>query len=257
MMMGSAAKKPAAKPAAAKKPAVKAAVKPAAKPAAKKPPAKKPAGKKLDTQGSRPARAQWDRKPPKKGDTVKLNAPAPREFAYGLPGAYNIIGGGTLQFDPYGFLDGKTELEVNRYRECELTHGRVGMLAAVGFIVQENFHPLFSGVGGPAIDQIPQLPFWWWISASLGITFCEFYRIGIAFRELNGETLKAETALRPGYKPGQIGFDPLGLAPTDPKEFRLMQEKELAHARLGMIAAAGFLAQEAVTKTTWSAADGF
>ena len=25
---------------------------------------------------------------------------------------------------------------------------------------QENFHPLFSGVGGPAIDQIPQLPFW-------------------------------------------------------------------------------------------------
>mgnify|MGYP002637656862 FL=1 len=30
-----------------------------------------------------------------------------------------------------------------------------------------------------------------------------------------------------------------------------MQEKELAHARLGMIAAAGFLAQEAVTKATW------
>ena len=130
------------------------------------------------------------------------------------------------------------------------------MLAAVGFIVQENFHPLFSSVGGPAIDQIPQLPFWWWISASLGITFCEFYRIGIAFRELNGETLKAETALRPGYKPGQIGFDPLGLAPDDPAEFRIMQEKELAHARLGMIAAAGFLSQEAVTKTTWAVADG-
>jgi len=35
-------------------------------------------------------------------------------------------------------VDGKTELEVNRYRECELTHGRVGMLAAVGFIVQER-----------------------------------------------------------------------------------------------------------------------
>merc|ERR1711924_133520 len=127
-----------------------------------------------------------------------------------------------------------TELEVNRYRECELTHGRVGMLAAVGFIIQESFHPLFSGVGGPAIDQIPQLPFWWWASASLGITFCEFYRIRVAFRELDGETLKAETALRPGYVPGQIGFDPLGLAPTDPKEFRLMQEKELAHARLGI-----------------------
>ena len=44
----------------------------------------------------------------------------------------------TLALSRYGFLDGKTELEVNRYRECELTHGRVGMLAAVGFIVQER-----------------------------------------------------------------------------------------------------------------------
>jgi hypothetical protein len=248
-----ATKKPAAKPAAKK---------PAAKPAAKKPAAKKPAYKQVvkksnfKAPSSRPAGQQWDRKPPKKGQTVSLRVPAPKEFAYGLPGNYNIIGGTTLDFDPYGFLKGKTELEVNRYRECELTHGRVGMLASVGFIVQESFHPLFSGAGGPAIDQIPQLPFWWWALAGFGITFCEFYRISIAFRELNGETLKAETALRPGYNPGQIGFDPAGFAPDNPKEFRLMQEKELAHARLGMIAAAGFLAQEAVTKTTWAAADG-
>jgi len=32
--------------------------------------------------------------------------------------------------------------------------------------------------------------------------------------------------------------------------------KELVHARLGMIAAAGFLAQEAVTKATWGTAVG-
>merc|ERR1719207_251230 len=67
---------------------------------------------------------------------------------------------------------------------------------------------------------------------------------------------KAEPALRPGYVPGQIGFDPLGLAPEDPAEFAIMQEKELAHARLAMIAAAGFLAQEAVTKATWGTAYG-
>jgi hypothetical protein len=240
-------KKAVAKKAVAKKAMPKKAV-------AKKAPARKAPAKSLSA--TRPAQAQWDRKPPKRGQTIPRKFPQPKEFAYGLPGNINIVGGEPLNWDPADLLRGKSELEVNRYRECELTHGRVGMLAAVGFIVQENFHPLFSGVGGPAIDQIPQLPFWWWISASLGITFCEFYRIGIAFRELNGETLKAETALRPGYKPGQIGFDPLGLAPTDPKEFRLMQEKELAHARLGMIAAAGFLAQEAVTKTTWASADG-
>ena len=65
------------------------------------------------------------------------------------------------------------------------------------------------------------------------------------------EKLKAETALRPGYTPGDLSFDPLNLAPEDPAEFALMQEKELVHARLGMIAAAGFLAQEAVSKATW------
>ena len=37
-------------------------------------------------------------------------------LADGLPGNYNIIGGTTLDFDPYGFLKGKTELEVNRCR---------------------------------------------------------------------------------------------------------------------------------------------
>jgi hypothetical protein len=179
------------------------------------------------------------------------------EFAYGLPGNFNILGGGELNWDPAGFLEGKSELEVNRYREAELTHGRVGMLAALGFLVQEKFHPLFSGDGGPAIDQIPQLPVWLWVVMAGGIGAAEAYRINIAFRELDGEKLKAETALRPGYVPGQIGFDPLGLAPEDPAEFREMQEKELAHARLAMIAAAGFLAQEAVTKQTWGTVYGF
>ena len=75
-----------------------------------------------------------------------------------------------------------------------------------------------------------------------GIGAAEATRINIAFRELDGEKLKAETALRPGYVPGDLSFDPLSLAPEDPAEFALMQEKELAHCRLGMIAAAGFLA---------------
>merc|ERR1719326_2428213 len=57
--------------------------------------------------------------------------------------------------------------------------------------------------------------------------------------------------LRPGYTPGDLGFDPLGLKPEDPAELRIMQEKELSHGRLGMIAAAGFMAQEAVSGATW------
>ena len=181
----------------------------------------------------------------------KAATPAKPAFAYGLPGNFNALGGGELNWDPAGFLEGKSELEVNRYRECEITHGRVGMLASLGFLVQEKFHPLFSADGGPAIDQIPQLPVWLWVVMGSGIAAAESYRINVAFRELDGQKLKAETALRPGYTPGDLSFDPLNLAPEDPAEFALMQEKELAHARLGMIAAAGFLAQEAVSKATW------
>ena len=183
----------------------------------------------------------------------KAATPAKPAFAYGLPGNFNALGGGELNWDPAGFLEGKSELEVNRYRECELTHGRVGMLASLGFLVQEKFHPLFSADGGPAIDQIPQLPVWLWVVMGSGIAAAESYRINVAFRELDGEKLKAETALKPGYTPGDLGFDPLGLKPEDPAEFREMQEKELSHCRLAMIAALGFLLQEAVSGETWGA----
>lgn len=162
---------------------------------------------------------------------------------------------------------------MNRLRECELTHGRVGMLASAGFLVQEFWHPLFSADGGPAIQQIPQLPVPLWFFMATGIGIAEADRIQRGFANpYDGETdvmsaelgapktafPKEETTfqrLRPGYTPGDLGFDPLGLAPTDAAEFRIMQEKELSHGRLAMIAAAGFLAQEAVTGKTWAAED--
>jgi len=174
---------------------------------------------------------------------------ATNAFAYGLPGSGNILG----EFDPAGFLNGKDQLEVYRLREAELAHGRVSMLASVGFIVQEKFHPLFSGDGGPAIDQIPALPIWLWGVMLAGIGSTEQFRIAKGWAKVDPVTGKAASALREGYMPGDLGFDPLNLAPEDPAEFRLMQEKELSHCRLAMIAAAGFLAQEAVSKQTWGA----
>ena len=175
--------------------------------------------------------------------------PLADEFAFGLPGGDNILG----NFDPAGFLEGKSKGEVYRLREAELAHGRVGMLAATGFLVQERFHPLFSGDGGPAIDQIPQLPFWLWIVMTIGIGNAELYRIRVGWAKVDPKTGKAPSALRPDYYPGYLNFDPLNLAPGNEKDLRLMQERELSHGRLGMIAAAGFLAQEAVTGQTWGA----
>jgi hypothetical protein len=178
---------------------------------------------------------------------ARMGRNAPKKFGYGLPGGANILG----EFDPLGLMEGKSKLEVFRLREAELTHGRVAMLASLGFLVQEKFHPLFSGDGGPAIEQIPQLPPWLWLGMTLGIGRAELFRIQKGWAKVDPKTNKAASALREGYYPGDLGFDPLNLKPEDPAEFREMQEKELSHGRLAMIAAAGFLAQETVSGTTW------
>merc|ERR1711871_1059290 len=104
-----------------------------------------------------------------------------KEFCYGLPGAIAPVG----EFDPIGFSLNVDELEMNRLRECELTHGRVGMLAAAGFLVQEKFHPLFSGDGGPAIEQIPKLPVFMWFAMTLGIGIAEGYRVSVGWASPN------------------------------------------------------------------------
>merc|ERR1711972_301550 len=173
-----------------------------------------------------------------------------KKFCYGLPGSTAPLG----DFDPAGFTNGASKADVYRLREAELTHGRVGMLAAAGFLVQENFHPLFSGDGGPAIQQIPALPPALWFLMTLGIGAAEALRIQKGWANPY-EKMENVQALKEGYYPGDLAFDPLGLKPEDPAEFRAMQEKELSHGRLAMLAAAGFMAQEAVTGDTWGKTD--
>lgn len=181
----------------------------------------------------------------------KMVAVTESEFCYGLPG--NIAPAG--DFDPANLLADKSKSDVMRLREAELTHGRVGMLAATGFLVQENFHPLFNGINGPAIEQIPQLPAGLWFGMTLAIGIAESVRIQKGWANPYKEGVSKVQTLKDEYYPGDIGFDPLGLMPTDPAELRIMQEKELSHGRLAMLAAAGFMAQEAATGTTWGAQD--
>lgn len=173
------------------------------------------------------------------------------EFCYGLPGALPPVG----NFDPFNLLDGKTFEQVRTWREAELAHCRVGMLAAAGFLVQEKFHPLFSGDGGTAIEQFDKLPPIMWVLITFGIGICEAYRISVGWSNPS-EPNHVFQKLLPQYVPGDIGFDPLGLKPDDPEEFRVMQTKELQNGRLAMLAAFGFMIQEGVTGQTWGTAIG-
>ena len=53
--------------------------------------------------------------------------------------------------------------------------------------------------------------------------------------------------MRLDHQPGDLGFDPMGLKPTDAKELAEMQTKELNNGRLAMIAIAGMVVQEGIS----------
>ena len=51
----------------------------------------------------------------------------------------------------------------------------------------------------------------------------------------------------PAQLPGDLGFDPLGLKPTNDKDLKSMATKEINNGRLAMVGIAGMVAQELVS----------
>merc|ERR1712176_1735498 len=144
------------------------------------------------------------------------------------------------EFDPLGFTKDLSVQEIRRYREAEVTHGRVAMLATLGYLVAEPFHPFFIA----------------WLATSIALA--EFSRATTGWtapvkaveanKNVEGKTWLSK--LNDDYYPGDIGFDPAGLKPSDPAEFAEMQTKELNNGRLAMIAVFGMIVQEQVTGST-------
>jgi hypothetical protein len=153
-------------------------------------------------------------------------------------------------FDPIGFCTDCSEGKLCFYREVEVKHGRVAMLASLGFIVGEQFHPLFGGnVDVPsyiAFQQTPLQTFWPVVVAAIAIpeVFSVFTFNAPMTGSLDSEKL---WTVQTGRVPGDLGFDPLGLKPTDPNELKELQTKELNNGRLAMLAASGMVAQELAT----------
>merc|ERR1712032_1002251 len=180
-------------------------------------------------------------------NTVAKNAAvAIPSFSENLVGALEPVG----FFDPLGFAEKADDNTLKRYREAELTHGRVAMLAVIGFLVGEKVEGssfLFdASITGPGITHLSQVPPAFWILLTMVITGFEQYRAKVGWVEPENVPVDQPGLMRAEYVPGDIGFDPLKLKPEDPEEFRIMQTKELQHGRLAMLAAAGFLAQELV-----------
>eukprot|EP00560_Eucampia_antarctica_P000781 CAMPEP_0197831848 /NCGR_PEP_ID=MMETSP1437-20131217/12432_1 /TAXON_ID=49252 ORGANISM="Eucampia antarctica, Strain CCMP1452" /NCGR_SAMPLE_ID=MMETSP1437 /ASSEMBLY_ACC=CAM_ASM_001096 /LENGTH=256 /DNA_ID=CAMNT_0043434951 /DNA_START=29 /DNA_END=799 /DNA_ORIENTATION=- len=169
--------------------------------------------------------------------------PDESEPCFGLPGALAPLG----FFDPLGFARKGIQLnEIKRNREAEVMHGRVAMIASVGYLAGEAISGPFKIVG-PANDQLQQMPAPAFAFLTVAIAAAELNRARIGWVEPDlGSWTKTLWKLRENYYPGDIGFDPLGLKPTDAAGFKNMQTRELQNGRLAMIGVAGMCAQELV-----------
>jgi hypothetical protein len=124
------------------------------------------------------------------------------------------------------------------------------MLAVIGFLAGEAVEGssfLFdASIKGPAITHLAQVPAVFWIGLTIAIGASETKRAEVGWVEPANVPVGKAGLLRDEYYPGDIGFDPLGLKPTDSAEFDIMITKELQNGRLAMLAAAGFVVQELV-----------
>ena len=182
-----------------------------------------------------------------KPQTLDGWTPDSNKPCYGLPGAIAPLG----FFDPFGFTDEKDLNGVKYFREAEITHGRVAMLAAVGYLLQENTPTIaqpwmnVQSASVVANKQMEVVPLQVLIPLFLSINLAEAFRATYGWEEPREGKF---WTLRDTYYPGDLGFDPLGFTDgMSAEDFREMKNKELSNGRLAMIATIGFMVEELST----------
>lgn len=176
-----------------------------------------------------------------------LPEPSYRSFAANVPGDEG--------FDPLGLCTDITKFV--DYREAELKHGRLAMLAALAWPLAEvgeqaiaaedstitGIPDLLADSGG---RMLPQL------TGGMADTFVEIFA---ALTLLIGAVFEV-TQRRRGTEPGDVGFDPATLkgwrAPPFvqsfiPRNRSWMSEAEIKHSRLAMMAVIYDIVDEALT----------
>jgi hypothetical protein len=153
---------------------------------------------------------------------------------------------GNKGFDPFNCATNLATLK--NYREAELKHGRLAMLAAAGWPVSELAQPYLSKLlGAPDLlvngDQAPSI-----LNGGLDRINPLFFMAVIVF----SATVEA-TALKMDktgdYTPGDLGFDPLSLYTGKPEAVkRDLEGKELNNGRLAMLAITYYAYEEFLNK---------
>jgi len=153
------------------------------------------------------------------------------------------------------------------FQNAEIKHGRIAMIATIGFMVQKmGVHfPLYLGPTGsnafhPASDEA------WMLSTSAGVSFSDIATAApldaIKMVPLAGwlqiffvagwfECVAFERQWnRENDIPGDYGYDPLGFTKREggfeSEELKSLRLKEIKNGRVAMMAIAGWVSNEAI-----------
>merc|ERR1711953_722026 len=99
-------------------------------------------------------------------------------------------------WDPFGF---SKVWDLAGLRAVELKHGRVCMLATLGMIVSEEFHPIFDGWGDGEFVSAAASHF----TPTAGLNFWPAF-----VTMIGGLDMIADFTQPQGAAPGDFGFDP-------------------------------------------------
>mmetsp|Transcript_85364 Transcript_85364/g.269062 ORF Transcript_85364/g.269062 Transcript_85364/m.269062 type:complete len:280 (+) Transcript_85364:92-931(+) len=160
-------------------------------------------------------------------------------FAGGLVGS-DGHGWGRYEWDPLE-LSTRYPEHLPWYREAELKHGRVAMLAMVGLIAPDFVRLPFEACQKADLDIVnahnkligPGLgegPMWWLLVFCSVIESLRFKQLGLGFEKLTLENA------------GDIGFGN-GFLPKSAEGVAQMKTKELKNGRLAMLAFSGAITQ--------------
>lgn len=169
---------------------------------------------------------------------VRMIATPPEFDMRSQPGITEPLG----FFDPVGFSSIASPGQAKFLREAEIKHGRVSMLASLGFVVGEQFHPMWGG----GIDVPSYIA--WQETPLENINFLIMLVVGIheviSVFTFNSPFSGDVWSIRSDFRSGDLGWDPLGIQPKEAAGLADMQAKEINNGRLAMIGIAGMVGQE-------------